>query len=172
MLRLAAVLLLCLAGSVRAEELAPGARAPEWRMPGSDGRTWSLSQLVARRGVVLAWFPKAFTPGCTQELLALQQSAEALAAFDVAVFLVSLDEPERNREFAESLEARHVLLSDPDGAAARAYGVLAPGGGVARRWTYYIGRDGVIRAIDKDVKVESAGQDIARRLGELGFERR
>lgn len=86
--------------------------------------------------------------------------------------MVSLDDPERNRAFAESLEAKLVLLSDPEGRAAAAYGVTSLGGLYARRWTFYIDREGVIRAIDKDVKVESAGQDIARTLGELGFPKR
>ena len=86
--------------------------------------------------------------------------------------MVSLDEPKRNREFAESLGAKHVLLSDPSGASARAYGVAAANASYARRWTFYIDRGGVVRAIDRDVRVESAGQDIARRLGELGFPKR
>jgi peroxiredoxin Q/BCP len=85
--------------------------------------------------------------------------------------MVSLDEPERNRDFAESLEAKQVLLSDPSGAAARAYGVRGLAGLYARRWTFYIDRDGIIREIDRDVRVESAGQDIARKLEALGFPR-
>lgn len=85
--------------------------------------------------------------------------------------MVSLDKPERNREFAESLGAKHVLLSDPTGETARAYGVRGFGGLFARRWTFYIDREGMIRHIDKQVNVETAGQDIARRLAELGFPR-
>ncbi len=86
--------------------------------------------------------------------------------------MVSLDEPEKNREFAEALEAKHVLLSDPGKGAAEAYGVTAWGGLYSRRWTFYIDREGVIRAIDKDVQVDTAGQDIVRKLGELGFSKR
>jgi peroxiredoxin Q/BCP len=86
--------------------------------------------------------------------------------------MVSLDDPEKNREFAESLETTQVLLSDPGGKVAKAYGVLSSSGAVAQRWTFYIDRKGVIRAIDKAVRVESAGQDIAHKLGELGFPRR
>jgi alkyl hydroperoxide reductase subunit AhpC len=55
---------------------------------------------------------------------------------------------------------------------AKAFGVLSASGAVAQRWTFYIDRKGVIRAIDKAVRVESAGQDIAHKLGELGFPRR
>jgi peroxiredoxin Q/BCP len=86
--------------------------------------------------------------------------------------MVSLDDPEKNKAFADSLDAKLVLLSDPGGENAKAYGVRALGGLYARRWTFYIDREGVIREIDKDVDVESAGQDIARKLGELGFPRR
>jgi len=86
--------------------------------------------------------------------------------------MVSLDDPEKNRAFAESLGAKQVLLSDPTGIAASAYGVSKPGGLHARRWTFYIDREGTLREIDRDVQVETAGQDIARKLGELGFPRR
>ena len=86
--------------------------------------------------------------------------------------MVSLDEPERNREFAESLAAKLVLLSDPSGLTATAYGVKSPGAAYARRWTFYIDAKGVIREIDRNVRVESAGQDIARKLEALGFPRR
>ena len=83
--------------------------------------------------------------------------------------MVSLDEPERNRAFAESLGAEQVLLSDPTGTGAQAYGVAAPGASYAKRWTFYIDREGRIRQLDKHVKVETAGQDIARQLAALGF---
>jgi peroxiredoxin Q/BCP len=86
--------------------------------------------------------------------------------------MVSLDDPEKNREFAASLKAEQVLLSDPSGDVARAYGVAGFMGLYAKRWNFYIDREGVIRAIDKDVKLESAGQDIAKRLEALGFARR
>ena len=51
------------AGPVRAAELAPGDSAPDFSLVGSDGKTYALSQFAGKRGVVLAWFPKAFTPG-------------------------------------------------------------------------------------------------------------
>jgi peroxiredoxin Q/BCP len=81
--------------------------------------------------------------------------------------MVSLDPPDRNRAFAESIGAKLPLLSDPDGRAARAYGVLAPGGSHARRWTFFIGADGAIRRIDRDVNPATHGADVLRALGEL-----
>ena len=86
--------------------------------------------------------------------------------------MVSLDTPEKNREFAKALEAKHVLLSDPTGEAAKAYGVAGFSGLFAKRWTFYIDAGGTIREIDREVSTQSAGQDIARKLGELGFPKR
>ncbi len=83
--------------------------------------------------------------------------------------MVSLDDAEKNRAFAEALEARHVLLSDPAKEVGRAYGVVALGGLYARRWTFYIDDSGRVRHIDKDVNVSTAGQDIARNLEVLDF---
>jgi peroxiredoxin len=86
--------------------------------------------------------------------------------------MVSVDDPEKNREFAESLDAKLVLLSDTTKTAARAYGVSALGGLYTRRRTFYIDLNGRIRHVDKKVEVGSAGQDIARNLEELGFPQR
>jgi len=86
--------------------------------------------------------------------------------------MVSLDTPEKNRDFAKSLEAKHVLLSDPSGAVAKAYGVTGFSGLFANRWTFYIDSGGTIREIDRKVSTSTAGQDIARKLGELGFPKR
>jgi peroxiredoxin Q/BCP len=83
-------------------------------------------------------------------------------------FAISVDTPQKNKEFAESLEADYPILSDPDKKVAEGYGVLIPVVGLAKRWTFYIGKDGRILYIDKDVKVDTAGADVAARLAELG----
>ena len=86
--------------------------------------------------------------------------------------MVSMDSPEKNRELAESLGADMVLLSDPDGSVADAYGVRGLGGMFPKRWTFYIDQEGVVRYVDMSVDVATAGQDIAARLGKLGFPKR
>ena len=96
----------------------------------------------------------------------------ALAQYDAAVFMVSLDDAEKNRAFGESLGTTQTLLSDERGKAARAYGVAAMGGLYAKRWTFYIDREGFIRHIDKKIDVKTAGQDIVRTLETLGFPKR
>ena len=86
--------------------------------------------------------------------------------------MVSLDDVDKNKAFAESLKAEAItLLSDEKADVAKAYGVK---GSLffAKRWTFYIDEDGLIRHIDKQVNTSSAGQDIARKLAELGFPRK
>lgn len=83
--------------------------------------------------------------------------------------MVSLDSPERNAEFAESVGASFVLLSDPEKSAAAAYGVLAGGGQYARRWTFYIDAEGLIQHVDRNVVPETHGEDILRTLDVLGL---
>jgi peroxiredoxin Q/BCP len=86
--------------------------------------------------------------------------------------MVSLDSVEKNRAFAESLDAELVLLSDPERSTARAYGVVGALRLFPRRWTFYIDSDGTIVHIDSRVTPETAGSQIAETLARLGFPRR
>ena len=90
----------------------------------------------------------------------------------MAYFAASIDRESTNRRFAESLELDYPILSDPDRGVARAYGVLRKLGMHAARATFYIGKDGTILDVDYDVKPGSAGEDVARKLEELGVPRR
>ena len=90
--------------------------------------------------------------------------------FDVRYFAASVDRPETNAKFAASLGVDYPILSDPTKDVARAYGVLAPSG-LASRWTFYIGADGRILDIDKQVRAASHGTDIVKRLEELRVQR-
>lgn len=83
--------------------------------------------------------------------------------------MVSLDYPEKNAQFAESLTLNFPILSDTSKRVAKAYGVLGIAGLYAKRWTFYIDVEGTIRAIERGVSVSRAGADIADKLAELGF---
>ncbi len=82
-------------------------------------------------------------------------------------FTASCDPAEKNEEFAKSLKLDYAILSDPEKKTAKAYGVVTEKRPFPHRWTYYIGIDGKILHIDKDVKVGDHGNDIATKLGEL-----
>ena len=145
-----------------------GDTAPAFSLPGSDGKTHTLADYKGRF-VVLAWYPKAFTNGCTAECKAFTSSGEAIKQFNVAYFMASVDDAETNKKFAEQEQANFPMLSDPAKKVADAYGVLrTPGTGFASRWTFYIGPDGKILYIDKAVKTETAGADLTARLEALG----
>lgn len=86
-------------------------------------------------------------------------------------FAASVDDAGTNKKFAEHVEADYPILSDADKKVATAYGVLSERGS-ANRWTFYIGKDGRIIDIDKQVKPASAGPDMVARLGTLGVARK
>ena len=83
-----------------------------------------------------------------------------------------MDTPETNRKFAAKIGADYPLLSDAEKRVATAYGVVTSSIPTATRWTFYIGRDGRILYVDKQVNTATHGRDIARRLAELGVARR
>ncbi len=97
----------------------------------------------------------------------LRASGETLREFDVAYYAASTDTPEKNKRFAESLDADFPILSDPSGDVAEAYGVRMPLIGTASRWTFYIGKDGRILDIDRKVSAASHGGDVAAKLAAL-----
>jgi peroxiredoxin Q/BCP len=90
-----------------------------------------------------------------------------LSKFKAAVFLASVDDADTNRRFAEELSSKAPILSDPDKKVATAYGVLGQSG-FAQRWNFIIDDQGVIRAIEKQVKPQTAGADLAHALEALG----
>jgi len=165
---LVAALALFVSLPAQAEELKVGDAAPDFKLQGSDGKTYQLSDFRGKQAVVIAWFPKAFTGGCTKECQALREQGDAVRAFNVAYFTASTDTPEVNKKFAESLSLDYPILSDPTKTTAEAYGVVNATRQVPQRWTYYIGADGKVLYIDKSVKPTSHGTDIAKKLGELG----
>ena len=164
-----ALCLLALGGKAVAEELKVGDKAPDFQLSASDGKTYKLSDYAGKQAVVLAWFPAAFTQGCTIECKSLAEHGADIRKYDVTYFMASVDPIEGdkgNKAFAESQKADFPLLSDPTKKTAEAYGVLNPRG-VASRWTFYIGKDGTITHIDKAVKPATSAEDMAAKLGEL-----
>src|SRR5688572_26549899 len=163
--------LIALPLSVMADDLKVGDTAPDFTMTGSDGKTYKLSELNKQgKAVVLAWFPRAFTGGCTKECQSFKNDGAKIRGYEVAYFTASNDPVAENKRFAESLGADYPILSDPDSSVAAKYGVLneSPKGKAARRWTFYIGADGKILAIDKAVTTDTHGADVATKLGTLG----
>ena len=154
-----------------ATELKAGDAAPDFTLQASDGKTYKVSDFKDKQAIVLAWFPKAYTRGCTLECKSLAEHGDLIKAYDVAYFMISVDPLDENKGFAEQQHADFPLLSDPTKKTADAYGVLGAMG-MANRWTFYIGKDGMIQAIDKNVNAATSAEDMAGRLQQLGVPRR
>ena len=88
----------------------------------------------------------------------------------MAYFTASVDSLETNKKFAESLGADYPILSDPEKKVARAYGVVHGLRLWPERWTFYIGMDGRILYVDRQVKAQSAGSDVVERLKQLNVQ--
>ena len=155
-------------GGASADPLKEGDTAPDFALQGSDGKTHKLSEYKGKKAVVLAWYPKAFTPGCTAECKSMRANSADLKKLDAVYFAVSCDAAEQNKKFAESLDADYPILSDPTCETAKTYGVLPPEKKTASRVTFYIGKNGKILYVDNKVKTTNHGADIAAKLKELG----
>src|SRR5687768_18618377 len=121
MIGLMAVLAAGVVAQTPAVELEVGDIAPDFTLKGSDGKTYTLADFKGKQAVVVAWFPKAFTGGCTAECKSLAQNAEKIRQYDVAYFMASTDPVEGekgNKAFAEAHNASFPILGDPDKKAA------------------------------------------------------
>lgn len=157
--------------ALSANALEVGDMAPDFELPGSDGETYRLADYRGEQAVVLAWFPRAYTSGCTIECKSLAENGHLIREYNVTYFMASVDPLSKNKGFAAETGADFPLLSDEDKSVAKAYGVLHPLG-FARRHTVYIGKDGRVLKIESDVKPATSAEDMATTLGELGVERR
>ena len=90
----------------------------------------------------------------------------------MAYFAISVDSAETNKTFAQNLGVDYPLLSDPTRAVAKTYGVVDADQPFASRWTFYIGADGRILSVDKQVNPTTAGKTVAAKLAELGVPKR
>jgi len=156
---------------VGATELKVGDYAPNFSLEGSDGKQYTLASFKDRQAVVLAWYPMAYTRGCTIECKSISEKGHLIREYDTVYFMASVDPIDKNREFAKQEKVNFPLLSDPDKSVAKAYDVLSLFG-VARRVTFFIGKNGKILHIDEDVKPKTAAQDIAATLKRLGVAKR
>ena len=101
--------------------IEPGQQAPDFALPEQDGNTVKLSDLRGQP-VVVYFYPKADTPGCTKQACALQEALPALKRLHAQVLGVSPDPPDKQKRFADKYGLRFPLLADEDHAVASAWG--------------------------------------------------
>jgi peroxiredoxin Q/BCP len=149
-----------------------GEQAPQYSFQGSDGKSYSSKDMIGKQAVIIAWFPRAFTGGCTKECKSLKESGAQLKEFEVAYFTASTDDVKKNADFAKSLELDYPILCDPSGENAKKFGVYNAERNAAARVTFVVGKDGKVLAVLDKVNTESHGSELAKLLDELKIERK
>jgi peroxiredoxin len=139
--------------------LKVGDMAPDFTLPSTTGEKVTLSSFRGKNSVVLAFFPAAFTGGCTKEMQTYQLGIDKFKGTNAVVFGVSEDNTPSQKEFAAKLGLSFPILSDFfDRKVAEAYGVLMPKLGIANRVTFVIDPEGKIAYME-------AGKDAIAILG-------
>ena len=145
--------------------LEVGMRAPDFTLPDKDGRMVSLSDFAGKR-VVLYFYPRDNTPGCTRQACAFAAAYEAFKSMDAVVIGVSKDSVASHQKFAEKYGLPFVLLSDPELTAIQAYGVWQEQKNYGKvsmgvvRTTYVIDPEGVIEKVMPKVKPDTNAAEI------------
>jgi thioredoxin-dependent peroxiredoxin len=145
-------------------ELTVGQPAPEFHATAHDGTALSLAGLQGKN-VVLYFYPKDETPGCTKEACAFRDAWKELSATGAVLVGISTDDAESHKKFAEHHQLPFHLVSDPDGAIAKAYGVPDRMGVLARQ-TVVIGPDGKVKKIYRSVDVTKHATEV---LGDVNL---
>jgi peroxiredoxin Q/BCP len=136
--------------------------APSFTTVDDEGKTVSLSDFKGKL-VVLYFYPKDDTPGCTKEAQSFRDNYDRYQNKDMVVLGVSMDDQASHKMFKEKYGLPFQLLVDSDGAITKAYEV--DGGGYSKRVTYIIDGEGKISHVDEKVKTDTHAQDILSTVG-------
>src|SRR6267154_2370451 len=123
---------------------AVGDKAPLVQGKDQNGKEWKLADVVGKKVVLLYFYPKDDTPGCTKEACGFRDQTGDLKKDNVEVIGVSFDSPESHQKFISKYNLNFPLLADTDGKIADAYGVRMPTRPMAKRVSFLIGLDGKI----------------------------
>ncbi|AOW98046.1 peroxiredoxin [Moorena producens PAL-8-15-08-1] len=142
--------------------LQVGVDAPAFTVKDDEGNTVSLSDFAGKT-VVLYFYPKDDTPGCTKEAQSFRDNYTEYQGKDMVVLGVSMDDEASHKQFKEKYGLPFTLLADTDGSITKAYDV--DGGGYSKRVTYIINGEGKITQVDETVKTATHAQDILAAMG-------
>ncbi|MBF1988319.1 peroxiredoxin [Fischerella thermalis] len=142
--------------------LAVGTDAPAFTVKDTNGNTVSLSDFKGKT-VVLYFYPKDDTPGCTKQACSFRDAKEQYTSKDIVVLGVSADDEASHQAFTQKYNLNFPLLADTKGELIKAYDV--DGGGYAKRVTYVIDGNGKIIHVDSSVNTSTHAGDILAALG-------
>jgi peroxiredoxin Q/BCP len=149
------------------KDLAIGDAAPDFSLMDEKGLPVSLKDFLGKKIVVLYFYPKDFTSGCTTEACSFRDDYKIYQDKGAVVIGISLDTVESHSKFSEKYNLPFDILSDKNKEVAKAYGVLGFGGLVTRRVTFIIDKNGKIARIFPKVDVKQHSEEILKALDEL-----
>jgi thioredoxin-dependent peroxiredoxin len=129
------------------DRVSVGSKAPDFTLPSQSGEMVSLKDFLGNKPVVLFFYPKDDTPGCTKQACAFRDAYEEFWKLDAEIIGISSDSVESHRSFASKHDLPFTLLSDEGGKVRRLYGVPSAFGLFPGRVTYVIGEEGVVRHV-------------------------
>lgn len=127
--------------------LRVGDKAPNFSLPAHPSGTISLSDFLGKKNVILAFYPKDDTPGCTKEMCSFSDDLDKFNNAGTQVLGVSVDDEASHGKFAEKHGLRIPLLADAKREVGKAYGTVRDDGGKAERMLFVVDKEGVIRHI-------------------------
>jgi len=148
-------------------DLKVGDTAPDFSLLNENGISVSLRDYLGKKVVVLYFYPKDFTSGCTAEACSFRDDYKLYEDKGAVVIGVSLDSVESHSKFSEEYKLPFFILSDNNKETAKAYGVLGVGGFLAKRVTFIINKDGKITHIFPKVDVKHHSEEVLKALEEL-----
>jgi peroxiredoxin Q/BCP len=149
-----------------ASKISVGDKAPDFEGPTGDGRNLGLKDFVGKK-VVLYFYPKDDTPGCTKEACSFRDNLGLIRSTGAEIVGVSLDSPESHKKFSTKFHLPFPLISDEKGQVAKAYGVLKDTGKSTNRVTFIIDKNGKIAKIFPKVDVTKHTEEVADALKTL-----
>ncbi|MDY7049432.1 MAG: peroxiredoxin [Microcystis panniformis WG22] len=124
-----------------------GDRVPNFSLPSQTGTTVNISDLIGKKSLVIYFYPKDDTPGCTAESCAFRDSYEVFTDAGAEVIGISADSPQSHQQFAQKYNLPFTLLSDSDNRVRKLFGVPSTLFVLPGRVTYIIDKEGIVRHI-------------------------
>lgn len=160
---LAIIPLVAIAGEKGA--VREGQKAPDFQLKDQHNKPHRLRDYLGKKHVVLYFYPKDDTPGCTKEACSFRDERAVFDSLETAILGISVDDAASHAQFASKYNLNFPILSDVNKEVCRKYGTLSPSG-MAKRMTFVIDKNGTIRKIYHEVDVDRHSAEVAEFIRE------
>ncbi|HEX9757538.1 MAG TPA: thioredoxin-dependent thiol peroxidase [Nitrospiria bacterium] len=149
-----------------------GQNAPDFSLPSNQGGTVHLKDFKNKKSVILFFYPKDNTPGCTKEACGFRDLNDQFKKTDAVVFGISLDSIESHQNFTNKYQLSFPLLSDKDAQVSKTYGVYGQKSMYGKKFfginrsTFVINKKGIIEEIYEKIKVETHPKEVLEKLNQ------